>query len=68
MSEVSLNTYTRVNVVIKLLNEEGATEFTWTLQRAFPLQVTPTDMNSTASEAAVETIVFAHEGLVVEAG
>jgi len=68
MSEVSLNTYTRVNVVIKLLNEEGATEFTWTLQRAFPLQVTPTDMNSTASEAAIETIVFAHEGLVVEAG
>ena len=68
MSQVSLNTYTRVNVVIKLLNEEGATEFTWTLQRAFPLQVTPTDMNSTASEAAIETIVFAHEGLVVEAG
>ena len=67
ISEISLNTYTRVNVVIKLLNEAGDTEFTWTLARAFPLQVTPTDMNSTASEAAIETIVFAHEGLTVEA-
>ena len=37
---------------------------TWTLQNAFPLQITPTDMNSTASEAGIETIVFAHEGLV----
>jgi len=38
---------------------------TWELKNAFPIQVTPTDMNSTSSEAAIETIVFAHEGLKI---
>ena len=50
--------------VIRLLDENGDAAMTWTLQNAFPLQITPTDMNSTASEAGIETIVFAHEGLV----
>ena len=62
---LSLNTYQRLTVVIRLLNEEGEPEVTWQLNNAFPLQVTPTDVNSTASEAAIETIVFAHEGLEV---
>ena len=68
ISSISLNTFTRVTVVIRLLNESGDTEFTWQLNNAFPLKVTPTDLNSTASEAAIETIVFAHEGLEVVAG
>lgn len=68
IEKIKANTYQRLTVTIKLLNEEGTPEFTWTLQNAFPLQVTPTDMNSTASEAAIETIVFAHEGLTVAAG
>jgi len=29
--------------------------------------VTPTDMNSQSSEAAIETIVLVHEGLRIEA-
>ena len=65
ISGISLNTYQRLTVVIRLLNEEGEPEVTWQLNNAFPLQVTPTDLNSTASEAAIETIVFAHEGLEV---
>ena len=64
ISEIALNTVTRVTVVIRLLDEEGNPAVTWTLQNAFPLKVTPTDMNSTGSEAAVETIVFSHEGMV----
>ena len=64
ISEISLNTVTRVTVVIRLLDEEGNPAVTWTLQNAFPLKVTPTDMNSTGSEAAIETIVFSHEGMV----
>ena len=39
---------------------------TWTLNNAFPLKVTPTDLNSQSSEAAIETLVLAHEGLVAE--
>jgi len=64
ISEIALNTIERVTVVIRLLDEDGNAAVTWTLQNAFPLQITPTDLNSTASEAAIETIVFSHEGLV----
>jgi len=64
ISEISLNTYTRLTVVIRLLDETGTERMTWTLTNAFPQKVTPTDMNSQSSEAGIETIVFAHEGMV----
>lgn len=67
ISEIKLNTTNRMNVSIRLLNENGDTSFTWQLINAFPIQVTPSDMNSTASEAAIESIVFAHEGFKVTA-
>ena len=38
---------------------------TWTLDKAFPKQVQGTDLNAQSSDVAVETIVFAHEGLVI---
>jgi len=63
ISTISLNTFERVTVVVKLLDENGTPAVTWTLLNAFPLKVTPTDMNSQSSEAGIETIVFAHEGL-----
>ena len=62
---IKLNTYERLNVTIRLLNQNGDPEMSWELINAFPIQVTPTDMNSTASGAAIETIVFAHEGLKI---
>ncbi len=65
ITQINLNTYKRLTVVIRLLNQEGEPEMTWELKNAFPVQVTPTEMNSTASEAAIETIVFAHEGLKI---
>ena len=65
IKRVNLNTYQRSTVVIRLLNQEGNPEMTWELKNALPIQVTPTDMNSTSSEAAIETIVFAHEGLKI---
>jgi phage tail-like protein len=67
LNAISLNTYERLTVVIRLLDEQGEAKMTWTLKNAFPKQVTPTDMNSQSSEAAIETIVFAHEGLTIEA-
>jgi phage tail-like protein len=62
----NMNTIERKTVQIMLLNESGDTEITWTLTNAFPKQVQGTDLNSTSSEVAVETIVLAHEGLTVE--
>ncbi|MEY2904579.1 MAG: hypothetical protein RJA52_595 [Bacteroidota bacterium] len=67
ISKIQLNTYERLTVVIKLLDEDGNPRMTWTLSNAFPKQVTPTDMNSQSSEVAVETIVFACEGMEISA-
>ena len=64
ISQISLNTYARLTVVIRLLDETATERMTWTLSNAFPQKVTPTDMNSQSSEAGFETIVFAHEGMV----
>lgn len=66
ISQVSLNTYERLTVVIRLLDETASPRMTWTLTNAFPKQITPTDLNSQSSEAAIETMVLAHEGLVAE--
>jgi len=68
ISTISLNTYERLTVVIRLLDETATPRMTWTLTNAFPKQITPTDMNSQASEAAIETMVLAHEGMVAEVG
>ncbi len=66
MDQVKLNTYKRVTVVIRLLDETNAPRMTWTLTNAFPQKVTPTELNSQSSEAGIETIVFAHEGMKQE--
>lgn len=67
ISRINLNTYERLTVVIRLLDETGSPKVTWSLTNAFAKQVTCTDLNSQSSEAAVETIVFTHEGLRIEA-
>jgi phage tail-like protein len=67
ISQIKLNTYERLTVVIKLLDETNTPRMTWTLKNAFPKKVTPTDMNSKTSEVAIETIVFACEGMEIAA-
>lgn len=67
ISSINLNTFKRLTVTIRLLDEQNNAKMTWILQNAFPKQVTPTDMNSQSSEAAIETMVLAHEGMVAEA-
>jgi phage tail-like protein len=67
ISSISLNTFQRLTVTIRLLDEQNNPRMTWILQNAFPKQVTPTDLNSQASEAAIETMVLAHEGMVAQA-
>ena len=62
-NEINMNTIERRTVQIMLLNESGDTEIVWTLTNAFPKQVQGTDLNSGNSEAAIETLVLAHEGL-----
>lgn len=60
---VKMNTIERQNVTIKLLDEEHSPLFTWSVENAWPKQVTSPDLNAESSEVAIETLVLAHEGL-----
>lgn len=64
-SSIKMNTIKRITVIIKLLDESGNTTMTWTLQNAWPTKITGTDLKADGNEVAVESIEFAHEGLVI---
>lgn len=53
----------RRDVVIRLLNEKHEPVAAWSATRCFPIKVTAPDLKSDASEAAIESIEIAHEGL-----
>ena len=63
ISKISLNTYKRMTVVIRLLDETTQPRMTWQIKNAFPLKYTATDMNSESSESSIETIEFSHQGI-----
>ena len=64
--KVTMNTIIRETVTIQLLDENHKIMFTWTLKNAFPLKVTSTDLNAQNSEAAIEEMTLAHEGLTLK--
>ena len=67
-NSIKLNTIERCTVVINLLDEAGKPAMTWTLNNAFPIKVTGTDLKSQGNEVAVESIDIAFETLTVKAG
>lgn len=64
-NQTKMNTIKRKSVTISLLDEGGAPTMVWTLANAWPTKITGTDLKSQNNEVAVETIVFAHEGLTI---
>lgn len=65
---VSNTATARQTVSVMLLDETGATQMTWTLNNAFPVKITGTDLKSEANEVAVESIEIAYETMVVSGG
>lgn len=61
ISKIRLNTYKRMTVVIRLMDETTEPRMTWEINNAFPLKYTSTEMNSESSEAAIESIEFSHQ-------
>lgn len=55
----------RDTVTIKLLDENHAPVFTWSLEAAWPTKVQATDLKADANEVAIETMELVHEGLTV---
>ncbi len=62
---IKMNTIERKEVVISLLDQEGAPTMVWTLKNAWPTKITGTDLKSDGNEVAVETIEVAHEGITI---
>lgn len=65
-ASVKMNTVARETVTIQLLDEEHKPLFTWRLKNAFPKKVTGASLHAKSSEAAIEELVLAHEGLTME--
>ena len=63
--EASLNTVKRKSITISLLDESGNATMVWTLANAWPTKVSSTDLKASGNEAAIETVVIAHEGLTI---
>ena len=65
MGTISMNTVTRRNVTVKLLNEKHEPVITWKLKNAWPLKVQSTDLKADGNEVAIETMELAHEGIEI---
>ena len=63
ISKIALNTYKRMTIVIRLLDETTQPRMTWQIKNAFPLKYTSTDMNSESSVSSIETFEFSHQGI-----
>ncbi len=65
-AEIKMNTITRKELTIALLDETGKPTMVWRVQNAFPVKVTGTDLKAEGNEVAIETIEIAHEGFTIE--
>lgn len=62
----ALSQVERRSLTISLLNENHEPVVVWKVKNAWPTKVTSTDLNATGNEAAIETLVLAHEGLEMQ--
>lgn len=65
MDTISMNTVSRRDVTIKLLNENHDPVVTWQVRNAWPVKVQSSDMKADGNEVAIETMEIAHEGIKV---
>ena len=65
-ASVKMNSVARETITIQLLDEAKQPLFIWTLKNAFPKKVTGATLNAKNSEAAMEELVLAYEGLTME--
>ena len=65
MAEINMNTVTRRDVTIALLDEEHNPVMVWKAKGAFPTKVEGPGLKATGNEVAIESIEIAHEGLSI---
>jgi phage tail-like protein len=65
---ISLNTVTRRDLTISLLDETKTPIVVWAVKNAWPVKMTSTDLKADGNEAAIESLEIAHEGLTITNG
>lgn len=63
---VKLNTITRRDITISLLNEEHEPVVTWKIKNAWPTKIQSTDLKADGNEVAIESMEIVHEGLTIQ--
>ncbi|KIC95400.1 phage tail protein [Flavihumibacter solisilvae] len=53
----------RRDIIITLLNDEGAPVMIWTISQAFPVKCEGPGLKATGNEIAIESIELTHEGI-----
>src|SRR5579859_1071702 len=66
-NQIKMNTIARQKIVVSLLDETAAPKMVWTLNNAFPMKVTGTDLKSEGNEVAVESLELAFETMTIAA-
>ena len=68
LNETKMHVPERRDLTVSLLNEEHAPVMTWKIKSCWPVSVDAPTLNSTANEAAIESLELAHEGITIENG
>jgi len=66
LDTIKMNTITRRDVTISLLDETHSPVLTWKLTNAFPSKLEGASLKASGNEVAIESLEIAHEGLVVQ--
>lgn len=66
-NQIKMNTIARQTIVVNLLDETAAPKMVWTLNNAFPIKVTGTDLKSEGNEVAVESLELSFETMTIAA-
>ncbi|MEU8816741.1 phage tail protein [Actinoplanes sp. NPDC048796] len=53
----------RKNVVVRVQDEAGQDRATWEITRAWPSKYTPSPLNGTGNEVAIDTLELSNEGI-----
>ncbi|CAM4329726.1 phage tail protein [Zobellia roscoffensis] len=66
LNTIQLNSVEKRDITISLLNESHEPVVVWVVKSAWPIGLKSTNLHSTNSEIAIETLEIAHEGLRIE--
>lgn len=63
--QIKMNTITRKTMTISLMDEARKPTMVWTLQNAFPVKISGTDLHAESNEVAVESVEIACETFTI---